>query len=232
MRRIVLEGAEALLRLLYPMLCMHCQKELLIRGPLFCSTCLEQLSLVEGKGRCRTCFHELHKGRCEKCIHRKVVVHHQLAACERMGPAHTLLAEIDKGHKKAVAAAASLMAYQWLEAKFLLPEILIPLPTSFWKQQKVGFDPHKQLAQELGKIFNVPTLSVLKNKFDRSRFLTQGEFAYRLEGCKKKGENLCDRRVLLITLEQNDALFRQVGKALQLFFPSQIDALAFVAADS
>ncbi|GEM_PF-6724100 len=233
MRRLILQkGADALLRLLYPLLCMHCHKELSIRGPLFCSICLEQLSLVEREGRCRTCFYELHKGRCEKCIHRKVVIHHQLAACEQMGPAHTLLREIDQGNKKAVTAVASLMAYQWLEAQYLLPEILIPLPISFWRQQKIGFDPQQLLSQEIGKIFNLSTLSVLRRRFDHSHFMTQGEFSYRVEGRKQRGDSLCDRRVLLIALEQNDTLFRSAGKELKLFFPTQIDALAFVVSET
>lgn len=225
---ILRNALEALLRLLYPLLCLHCDEGLFVRGPLFCSDCLEQLSLVEMKGRCRTCFHEFHKGRCDKCMHRKVVIHHQIAACQAMGPANTLLNEINKGGKSCIAAAASLMAYQWLETKLLLPELIIPLPTSFWHKQKAGFDVQLQLANELGKIFNIPISEVLKMKFDRSHFLEQGEFRYRLEGRRQKGESLCDRRVLLVALEHDDSLFQQAGKELKLFFPTQMDALSFI----
>jgi predicted amidophosphoribosyltransferase len=226
MRRII----ESFLGLLYPRLCLHCSEGLSVRGPLFCTCCLEQLTLVEMKGRCRTCFHELHKGRCDKCIHRKVVIHHQAAACQAMGPANTLLREIHKGGKKCIAAAASLMAYQWLETKLLLPEVLVPLPTSLWKKQKAGFDVQLSLAQELGNIFSISVTPALKAKFDRTHFLTQGEFRHRFEGRRQKGENLCDQRVLLVALEHNDALFQQAGQELKLFFPAQIDALAFATA--
>jgi len=219
--------SEALLRLLYPLLCLHCGEGLMVRGPLFCACCLEQLSLVEMKGRCRTCFRELHKGRCDKCIYRKVIIHHQIAACQAMGPANTLLKEINKGGRTCIAAAAALMAYQWLETKLLLPELLIPLPTPFWHKQKAGFDVQLSLARELGKVFSIPIAPVFKTKFDRFHFLTQGEFRYRLEGRRQKGESLCDRRALIVALEHNDDLFQQAGKELKLFFPSQIDALAF-----
>jgi predicted amidophosphoribosyltransferase len=119
------------------------------------------------------------------------------------------------------------MAYQWLEHKLLLPEYLIPLPVSFWQRHKLGFDPHLLLAKELGKIFSVPVFSVLRKKFDRTHFLTQGEFRHHLVAKREKGAALCDRRILLVAPKLEDALFRSAGKVLKEFFPGQIDALAF-----
>ncbi len=199
------------------------------KSPSFCSICLEQLSLIETKERCRTCFAEFHKGRCDRCIHRQVVVRRQLAACEAMGPAGTLLRALYNGSKDCISAAASLMAYQWLEQKLLLPEYLIPLPTSFWNRQKAGFDPHLQLAIELGKIFSVPVISALQKKFDRSHFLTNGDFRHLFKVKAKKGAILCDRRILLVAPELDDPAFRSAGEELRVFFPGQIEALAFAS---
>jgi predicted amidophosphoribosyltransferase len=146
-----------------------------------------------------------------------------------MGPAKTLLSAINIGRRECIPAAASLMAYQWLELKLLLPEFLIPLPTSFWQKQKMGFDPHLQLAKELGKILAVPVIPILRKKFDRPYFLAQGGFCHRLEAKEKKGGVLCDRRVLLIAPLLDDGLFRSAGNELKAFFPAQIEALAFAA---
>ncbi len=207
---------------------MHCEQSLSADGPLFCPHCLQHISLIETQGRCRTCFSELSKGRCDRCIHRHVVIHHQLAAVEAQGPARALLQEVHKGHKDGIAAAASLMAYQWLQQKHLLPEFLIPMPTSFWQKQKVGLDPELLLAKKLGELFSVPVISVLRKRFDRSHFLETGEFRHQIVS-KKQAEALCDRRILLIATQCEDDLFRSAGRELKAFFPTQIDALAFGA---
>jgi competence protein ComFC len=218
-----------ILNLLYPPLCLYCQTLLSQRKVLFCSSCLEHISLIDPLGRCRTCFAEFHKGRCERCIHRPVVIHRQLAACEAIGPAHAILNGIHSGKQESIPAAASLMAYQWLQQKNLLPDLLVPLPCSFWQKQRVGFDPERMLAIELGKIFSVPVQSILQRKFDREHFLTQGEFRHRIQLLKRKKEILCDRRILLVAPLLDDALFRCVGNELKPFFPTQIDALSFAA---
>ncbi len=216
-----------ILHLFYPPLCLCCQTLLSKRKVLFCPSCLEQIPLIDPLGRCRTCFAEFHKGRCERCIHRPVVIHRQLAACEAIGPAHAILSGLRSGKQECIPAAASLMAYQWLQQKNPLPDLLVPLPSSFWQKQRLGFDPERMLAIELGKIFSVPVQSILKRTFDRHQFLTQGEFRTQIQLQKRKKEILCDRRILLIAPLLDDPLFRLVGNALKPFFPTQIDALSF-----
>ncbi len=215
-----------LLHILYPPLCLHCQTALTKRLPLFCSTCLEQITLIETQDRCRTCFRQLDHGRCDRCIHRSVVIRHQLAACETFGPSGTLLNALKQGRREAFPAAASLMVYQWLQQKHALPDLIIPFPVSFLQKQKLGFDMHFFLAQEIGKLFSLPTHRVLKRKFDRAHFLTEGEFRIRHE-LSKKNQPLCDKRLLLIAPQLNDALCRQAGEELRTAFPMQVDVLAF-----
>ncbi len=215
------------LNLLYPPLCLHCQLLLSERKVLLCPTCLEQISLINSTDRCRTCFAEIHRGRCERCMTRTVVIHRQMAACEAYGPAQAILNGIQAGKSECIPAAAALMAYQWLELKMPMPDLLIPLPLSFWKKQKLGFDFQLKLAKELGKIFSVPVHSVLQSKFDRDRFFTQGEFHHRIQLLNNQRETPRDRRVLITTHLLDDALFRAVGKELNTCFPAQMDALAF-----
>jgi predicted amidophosphoribosyltransferase len=218
---------NGILNLLYPPLCLHCQTLLSKRKVLFCATCLELLSLIEPQERCRTCFDALYQGKCERCIQRPVVIHRQMATCEAMGPARALLQGIHTGRRECFSAAASLMAYQWFELKMPLPDLLIPLPSSFWQKQRLGFDPQRLLTFELSKIFSVPMRSVVKQKFDRLHFLTQGEFRTRIHLLERRQEVLCDRRVLLIAPLLDDERFRAIGSELKASFPTQIDALAF-----
>lgn len=132
-----------------------------------------------------------------------------------------------KGQKECISAAASLMAYQWLEQKLVMPDFLIPLPTSIWQRQKIGFDQRLFLAKELGRLLSVPVFPLFKSKFDRSHFLIQGEFQSRIVADGKKGGILCDKRVLLIAPVLDDASFRSAGEELKPFFPAQIEGLSF-----
>lgn len=220
---------NVVLDVLYPPLCVHCQTALSKSLPLFCPTCLEQISLIDVQGRCWTCFGELYKGRCERCIHRPVVIHRQLAACEAMGPGRTLFNALRNGRRDCITPAATLMAYQWLEQKMPLPDFLIPLPVSFWQKQQSGFDANLMLAQEIGKIFSAPIKSVLKRKFDHKHFLAVGEFRFRFQLLEKTKEPLCDKRLLFIAPMLDDAVLRRIGMELRASFPAQINALAFGA---
>ncbi len=229
---LIRQAKNAVLNLLYPHLCLHCQKSLPKRDVLFCTACLESLSLIETLERCRTCFADLHKGKCERCMQRRVIIHRQIAACESYGPATAILSGIHFGKSECCSAAASLMAYQWLELKMAIPDVIIPMPTSFWEKQKLGCDPQLSLALELGKIFSIPVKPVLQRKFDRERFLTKGEFHTKIHSIQRKNEMLCDRRVLITAPVLDDAQFRNAGNELKTHFPSQIDALAFATFDS
>lgn len=162
-------------------------------------------------------------------MHRPVVISRQLAACEAMGPALSILKGIHNGKKECIPAAASLMAYQWLEQKLLLPELLIPLPFSIWQKQRYGFDVNLLLARELGKVFGVPVVDALKGKFDWPRFLSKGEFGSAIVADEQKARILCDQRILLVAPQMEDSLFRRAGEELASFFPAEIDALAFAA---
>jgi predicted amidophosphoribosyltransferase len=223
---------QLLLNLFYPPLCLHCQALLSNRQLLFCPICLEQISLIDAKERCRTCFAEIDRGKCNRCIKRKVVIQHQIAACEMFGPAKTILNGIQSGKRECIPAAASLMAYQWLEMKMPLPDFLVPLPSRFLEKQRWGFDPKFLLAFELSKIFAVPVKSILQKKFDRELFLTKGEFQHRVQLSKRKKEILCDRSILIVVPILDDAQLRSIGKELKMHFPAQIDVLAFAAFDS
>lgn len=213
------------LDLLFPPLCRHCHIGLQTAKLLFCPTCLEQVTLIETQGRCWTCFAELHKGRCERCIHRPVVIRKQIAACEAMGPMRTLLKGIQSGKREFIPAAASLMAYQWLEQKMPLPDLLIPFPLSFWQKQKLGFDANLLLAQEIAKTFSVRVHSLLKRKFDLRQFLATGEPSFRYSLSKTR--SICDLRVLLIAPFLDDAALRRAGSELRTHFPAQVEVLAF-----
>ncbi len=220
---------EPLIHLLYPPLCLHCRASLDQPSSLLCSLCFEQMSLLETKGRCLRCFDPLNKGLCGQCIGRKAILRRQMAACERMGAASTILTGIVQGNRKCILAAASLMAYQWLEQNQLIADLLIPLPIPFWQRLRQGTDVNLELAKEVSQIFSAPQVSMLKATFDSHHFLTSGQFQCRFEVNRRKAACLCDQKILLIAPVLNDELFRRAAEELSLFFPGQIDGLSFVS---
>jgi predicted amidophosphoribosyltransferase len=121
------------------------------------------------------------------------------------------------------------MAYRWLELKLPIPDVLIPVPCSFWQKQKLGFDPFRMLAIEMGKLFSTPVQSVLRKTLDVNHFFTHGEIRHRVHALNKARETLCDKKILLIAPLLDDALLRCAGLELKAFFPAQIDALAFAS---
>jgi predicted amidophosphoribosyltransferase len=192
----------------------------------FCPQCLEQITFIERQERCRICFAELHKGRCERCIHRSVIVHRQIATCEPLGPAGTLATALKSGQRECIPAAASLMAYHWIKESLPLPDALVPLPLTFWQKQRLGFDVHALLAEEIGKIFSLPVYPVLKRRWDWER-LRQGEIGNCIQHAKKNKISLSDQRLLIISPTLDDADLREGGKTLRTFFPAQVEALTF-----
>lgn len=220
---------NSILNLFYPRLCAHCEQLLPREKNTLCSDCFQQISFIDLQGRCRTCFAELGKVRCERCVHRPVIIQKQLAACEAFGPAQALLNAICSGGIGCFPAAASLMVYRWLELKLPLPDVIIPIPCSFWQKQKVGFDPFRLLALEMGKLFSTPVQSVLRKVLDGSHFLSHGQFRHRIQASNKYKSALCDKKILLIAPLLDDALLRCAGQELRAFFPAQIDALAFAS---
>jgi predicted amidophosphoribosyltransferase len=184
---------------------------------------------METQGRCWRCFGLLYNGGCQRCMHRQPLIHRQMAACEVVGPAKNLLQGIGQGCGRCIAAAASLMVYQWLEQGQLVPEAIVAVPILLWKRLAKGNDPALQLAQQVGKIMGAPLVSALKTKWDQTRFLTQAEFGCRFEANKKGAALLCDKRVLLIAPLLDDALFQSAAKELSFSYPGQIGALAFAS---
>lgn len=206
---------EFFLRLVYPPLCRHCQ--LLVEGErsLFCPLCLSQLSLIDLEGRCLRCGLELGPGGCLRCRQRRVVIFKQRAVVEPLGSAATLLRLAEGGDRKAIEAAAALMAYQYMHSEKKLPDLIVPLP---------GSRPLNLLALALGKILAVPVQLSLSLKWKMSLFLATGDvFHY----CLNRSTSVADRHLLLCAWRLDDTQLRRAGGVLREGFPSQVDAIAF-----
>jgi predicted amidophosphoribosyltransferase len=179
---------------------------------LLCPACLEHLQLLQTTDRCRYCFSGVKNNDvCEKCRRKKVVYKRAAATCSALGPAKTLFHYFKRGTNPELAQSlGALMTMQYLQLQWPLPDVVVPLSTSWLTRLHVGHDPIVSLAREVAKGFEKPLV------------------------CNQKRHPIADKRILLITDElvgENERL-RQTATALQEHFPLEIYALAFLRVDA
>lgn len=212
------------LHLLYPPLCRHCQRRVDDHRPFFCPSCLDYLTLLEAKERCPLCFCESTSGACTRCRKHHVVLNSQSAALEPIGSAKTLVRSVAQADPKAIAAAASLMAYQWIKLEKKLPDCIAAMPTYRWKKWMRKHSPEEQLAHAVGKVLGLPVVSVLENRWDLAHFLSKGEIRSRC--AIVQNGSVTDKSVLLVHSKLDYDLLRSAGLALQEALPAKIEGLA------
>jgi predicted amidophosphoribosyltransferase len=157
---------DSFLNLIYPPLCLHCGDSLAKEERQFCTPCLQNLALIEPSERCPLCFCERP---CMRCRNHPLGLERLAAACEREGPAATLLNLLKRGDSPYLAkGAAALMAAQFLRLEWPLPDLLVPIPLSFLRWWAHGYNPSELLAHSLSEILDRPVASLLKKRDDYS----------------------------------------------------------------
>jgi competence protein ComFC len=217
---------RSLINILYPPLCLHCDNTLERKKELFCEACLELLSPIDPEGRCLTCFAE--ELPCLLCTQRPALLKRAASASHRFGPASTLSSYLQKGQTLFVPAAASLMALQFCALDWPMPDVIVPLPLSLWSRCKRGGDTHALLAKQIAHTFKTDYAHPLRAIGDKSHFLKTAEWRAFAILRERQEKILCDKRILLISLEYNDAALRQAAEALTLGGASQIYSLSLL----
>jgi predicted amidophosphoribosyltransferase len=70
---------QTLLDFIYPRHCQICDDPIAGQEKWVCSNCFQALELLNNKGRCKRCFHLLHRERCERCVNKASSIHSTLA---------------------------------------------------------------------------------------------------------------------------------------------------------
>lgn len=201
--------ARSLLDLAYPRLCLHCDETIKEEQTFLCTSCLEQLTLIDARERCPLCFKESEMAKqqpCLPCRKQRPPFDRLVAAFERMGPAETFLRQLRQGKQTLVESAAAYMATQWIGMQLPLPDLLVPVPYSWFQH-----NPNRPLAEALGKIFNRPILSLLCCDLGNEMYL------------KGSAE---EKRVMLIDLVDSPSL-KLCPQILADSEPKTMDALVF-----
>ncbi len=138
-KKIASECKKELIHFIFPAYCMHCQEIEIESSQLFCISCKEWIQRFP----------------LDECLPFKAV------AVEREGIALSLLrASKESSYPEVISTMAALMAFQIIDLKWPLPEIIIASP-----KEPVNI----LLALELSRFFKAPVKNCLKSELEWKR---------------------------------------------------------------
>lgn len=187
--------ASRMLGILFPPVCIHCQEKTEAPKYPLCAHCLELLELKEKGGVCGAFS--------------------MAQTCEATGPAGTLRYHLEKKNCPGLAAVmGAYMVAQLVKLNWPLPEVIIPMPLSFFQFLRCGYHPNLLLAKSVAKLCEAEVASCLHQGFNEAISW-------------KRQENLSEKKVLLIGSHYEEKQIRRCLRKLLEGYPSDLFALTF-----
>jgi competence protein ComFC len=224
------QAIKKAINLVYPPLCLHCEKLLDNGYHLFCRGCTGFFELIDPTSRCIYCFAE-NEGRrpCPECL-RKKRWHIQIAAAlDYIGAVGSLIKGIKYGRMPYLANTASaFMAAQFDRLKWPHPDLIIPVPRRQWFQ---GENHAHLLATSLALRLQSQCLPLIKRRAgDFSQARLNKEERENLPGSSfylKRGAKIEDKMILLVDdVITTGTTLGHCADTLVSGFPAKIFALS------
>lgn len=160
MKSFIKQLINSFLDLIYPPICLHCEKTLPLTFKIFCEECLIEFKPLNAGERCPYCFSadfKIEDKVCFNCRKKALVFTRVYSAFDLTGPAESLFYKLKSSPSSYLSlAGAAFLSYGYLTSHLPLPDFIIPLSQSFFKKLTLGESPHFQLAKQLAKILNCP----------------------------------------------------------------------------
>lgn len=224
---------KSALSLLFPQICLHCQKTLAEEEQVLCSPCFSQLQLLEASGRCQGCFSPSQEPLCSECGPFLTS-----ASCFLYEEAAKSLLRAFKFNQRPDLAQAlsSFMLLQIDRLSWPMPDLITFIPQSFLRTKLRGYNQSELLAQELGRLLSQPVVSLLKKphftlsqtqqKVDDRLNLPQNTFQ------KANEDSLEQKEILLIDdVYTTGATVATATRVLQKAGAKKVYALTFARAE-
>lgn len=147
------------INLIYPSLCLHCEREIENERGLFCDECVKELTLLDPLLHCPLCFASLvaqNERFCQRCRKGEQIFCNIGAAFPNLGVPQSLLRFVLRGEQ--VRSAAAYMVMQFLNLNWKKPDIIAPFPI------RAGGKFNFPLSYEISSFLNVPTKKLLSMK--------------------------------------------------------------------
>lgn len=219
--------------LVFPPLCLHCDQAV-SDEKLLCPDCVSLLQLLPQEGRCYQCFIdglEIGQERCHTCQQTSLPWKRAAAVWDYLGPAATLVKRLKYGGQQHLAAAAAaFMVTQLVTLEWPTPDAIIPVPIPWLKSLSRGYNQSELLANEMGKLLQVPVVKALKRyhgdysqaglNHDQRQQLSSHRFAFR------DGYDIADKTVLLVDdVLTTGSTLRHCCDVLLAGYPKEVYAL-------
>lgn len=202
---------NVLLDLIFPPICVHCRAQTSHRKYPLCAHCVTLIELADRNDRCPSCFQTLRRNhRCDRNLERGAVF-------DSLSPASSLLYYFEKKHCFGLAPSlAAFMVLQLVQLQWPLPDIVIPIPTPFFRMLGTHYKPNQLLAENIATICNAKMVDCLKCGFDHGVYWKQANTI-----------TIADRHVLMVagsTIEEKTLL--RAAKCLREGFPKTLKFLS------
>lgn len=215
---------NSLLDLLYPRLCLSCKRALPGDLILLCKECLCEISFSDLRERCTGCFTLLSDGeteRCSACRTTPSPFYRILSALDTTPAAMALQNGMEQIQTAfLVKGCAAFIVVQLLHKRIPWPTLIVPAPTPplSFLSEKIAFQ--RLLAEELGRILNVPVLKALKVSSELATPMLR----------PKKQSLINDQKILLVgPMQLPSQNFQSLGVAIAEGCPRLIVGVTFSA---
>ena len=214
---------------IYPPLCLHCEEKVTTSGSLLCDTCGSLFELLSQKDQCPYCFaHEHNKN--NPCQIRNSAIYRAAAALEYSGPAATLVKQL-KYHRQSHIAKGlgAFLTTQFLSLNWPTPDIIIPVPQTFFQRVSRGYNHSELLAKALAESIGVSVGNVLKrcgSTLPQAAQTKEQRKQLSTSNFKLKKNDLGDKMILLVDdVMTTRATLRACAEVLETAYPKKIYAL-------
>jgi len=147
------------LGLLFPQICLHCQKALPEQETLLCATCFAKLQFLDPTSRCQGCFAPSEEPLCADCSPNTFSA--SCFAYEEVAKS-LIIAYKFGGRPDLAKGLASFMLLQFVRLSWPLPDLITFIPQSFLRSKLRGYNQSELLANELGHLLGRPVVALLK----------------------------------------------------------------------
>ncbi len=198
MTNVCRNALDVLTSLVFPSLCLHCQKK---SKNLFCQGCAGFFELIDPSNRCRYCFAQNeNRAACLTCVKKMRWQLSIASALDYFEPVATLVKRLKYGKMPHLAkTAAAFMVVQHARMNWPEPDLIVPVPSRLWFR---GTNHASLLASSVAQYFGKPWCTIVGRK---PGDLSQGHLSQKQrENLSKKNfylkqsTNVIDKTILLI----------------------------------
>ncbi len=151
-----------LIDILHPSHCISCGKSISFNQYNVCTDCLHSVSSITSPLNCQICDGMLMDKTCPFCSQREIYIDKNISLFEYSGSIKIMLQNLKFNHMKLLYKPICSRIGKELDRITIKPDIITYVPMNRRKKWKRGYNQAELFAKEIGKMMNIPLVSLLK----------------------------------------------------------------------